>query len=780
MTEDPSPSTTRPTCAGVETRQPRRHALALAALAAATLHTGAWADNTRWHLLELDLASNTGTRAYGINNRGQVVGQATLAQFTNPALWEISPNGLSLWGAAQLPLPLNTAGASLRAISDSGLIVGQASSPAPGAPPLATVWAKDNVGWAVTPLAGTEALAVNKSGIIAGLRLDGSTREAVGWLGLPYGTAATPLGKLPGSQPAPVVNGAVATGVNVHNEFVGYSDSALGVRAFHWAKGTMTDLGTLGGTNSVAHGINSAGTVVGYADSAMGAVTDVPLSAPVIWRHGVATSLGGPAMSTGSAFAINEHELVVGHIDNSGGGQNWAFAHDGKAIAYLQDMPGVVGSGWQLSTARGVNDRGQIVGWGLNPAGQERAFVMSLTDTEWRGGSGAWDTTQNWSFNVAPGQTALRATLAPAMDARITGPTGLVLMESVSLGGGSGRVELALAGGTLQLSILNLNGPNASLTGSGQVPGTILNLGGRIAATDLTADFVQNNGNGLVEGPGRIGALGMDNVSGIIRAPAGGRLWIDTVVANDDRIEIVGGELQMLELINRAGGGRIMLREGQLHTRLLMNSGRMDVSSGHSDVFGSVDNRSGGQIVVSGQGSATFWDSVINAGEIRVSAGAVASFFGTVTLDGGQFTGGGLKFFEAGYVGRASAPVEGEVGFGRDARLTLSLSADTDFDRFAVQGGLALDGTLVLDSSQGFVAAPGQVFDLLDWGTTQGRFSTIDASGLALAPGATLDLSRLYLDGSVAVVPEPGPASLWLAGLAVLGLLGQRRRASGG
>ena len=35
--------------------------------------------------------------------------------------------------------------------------------------------------------------------------------------------------------------------------------------AFLYSGSTMTDLGTLGGTNSVAYGINASGQVVGYA-----------------------------------------------------------------------------------------------------------------------------------------------------------------------------------------------------------------------------------------------------------------------------------------------------------------------------------------------------------------------------------------------------------------------------------------------------------------------------------------------------------------------------------
>lgn len=765
-----------------EQRRPRRrHAIALAVLAAhAALgwHGAVSADNTRWTVVQLNLGTSTSTRAYGINNAGLVVGEATQAQFTNPALWETSSNGLGVWGATQLPVLANTSGGSLRAINNSGLIVGQLVVPVPGGAPLAAHWRAENGGWTPEGLSIGEALAVNNHGHIAGLRYSDTSRQAVAWRGLPYSGASTSLGQLPGSPPTPVINGAVAAGINDRGQIVGYSDSALGVRAFVWNNGSMTDLGTLGGANSAAAAINNAGTVVGYADTAFGVLPGVPLSAPTVWRNGVATSLGGPEFSSGSAFAINNHELVVGRIDSAGGAQGRAFVHDGKALVYLEQARGVAGTGWRLRDARGVNDRGQIVGWGVNGAGQERAFLMTLTDTEWRAGSGAWDDAQQWSFNVAPGATAIRAHLTPSLDAVITGPSGLVSLDRVVVGGGGGRVDLTLAGGILQVSGLDLMGPGATLSGSGQVRGQIINMGGRIAATDLSTDTVQVAFNGLIEGPGRITALTVDNQSGTVRAPTGGRLWLDSALSNRDRIEIVGGELKTGFLLNGVeGSGRIMLREGVLRSGGLDNAGRVDISSGHSDVFGNVANRTAGRIVVSGQGSVTFWDGVVNEGEIRVSADAVASFFDDVMVaPGGLFTGTGLKYFEAGLSGSAAAPTEGDVGFGDAAELRLNLAGEGDFDRLSVLGKLSIAGTLVLGSTAGFVALPGQVFDLLDWGTAWGNFSAIDASGLVLAPGAALDVSRLYLDGTVTVVPEPGAVALWLAGLAVLRLRWQRQR----
>ena len=36
------------------------------------------------------------------------------------------------------------------------------------------------------------------------------------------------------------------------------------------------------------------------------------------------------------------------------------------------------GSGWVLKSALGINDEGQIVGYGTGPSGQEKAFLLTI------------------------------------------------------------------------------------------------------------------------------------------------------------------------------------------------------------------------------------------------------------------------------------------------------------------------------------------------------------------------------------------------------------------
>ncbi len=60
----------------------------------------------------------------------------------------------------------------------------------------------------------------------------------------------------------------------------------------------MTDLGTLGGSNSLAYGVNLAGQVVGYSETAAGE------QHAFLWTKGVMTDLGLLGGSYGIAWGI--------------------------------------------------------------------------------------------------------------------------------------------------------------------------------------------------------------------------------------------------------------------------------------------------------------------------------------------------------------------------------------------------------------------------------------------------------------------------------------------
>jgi probable HAF family extracellular repeat protein len=118
----------------------------------------------------------------------------------------------------------------------------------------------------------------------------------------------------------------------------------------------MTDLGTLGGDVSEAIWLNEAGEIVGSADLSGG-----QLHHAVLWKHGNIHDLGtggGDPCSRGRG--LNAHGQVVG-----GSSDCHNFLH---AFVWEEGGPAVdlntliqAGTGYQLTNAFNINDRGEIL-----------------------------------------------------------------------------------------------------------------------------------------------------------------------------------------------------------------------------------------------------------------------------------------------------------------------------------------------------------------------------------------------------------------------------------
>ena len=87
-----------------------------------------------------------------------------------------------------------------------------------------------------------------------------------------------------------------------------------------------------------------------------------------------------PGATRSSPFGINNFDVVVGASNASAGSfllDNAFLWTREDGMLDLNDLVGESAVGWHLREARQINDGGQIVGWGFDPAHNQRAFLLT-------------------------------------------------------------------------------------------------------------------------------------------------------------------------------------------------------------------------------------------------------------------------------------------------------------------------------------------------------------------------------------------------------------------
>jgi probable HAF family extracellular repeat protein len=181
----------------------------------------------------------------------------------------------------------------------------------------------------------------------------------------------TDLGVLPGGS-----DYSWASGINASGQVAGFCSAATGYRPFLWTNGSgLQDLGDLpGGENSgEAYGINASGQVVGTCDTPTGYRAFLWTSGSGM--QGLGELPGGNGNS--QAIGINAGGQVVGESNSATGDS--AFLWTSKSgMQDLNNLLDASGNGWALKQADGINDRGQIVGYGVHN-GVTHGFLLTPT-----------------------------------------------------------------------------------------------------------------------------------------------------------------------------------------------------------------------------------------------------------------------------------------------------------------------------------------------------------------------------------------------------------------
>jgi len=286
-------------------------------------------------VINMGTFGGTNSLSNGVNNRGQAIGGAENA---DPDPWNFG-------GIVGLPSPTAWHGF----IWQNGVLQD-----------LGTLGGPDSFG-----------LIVNEQGQITGFSFTNDTPNPT--TGIPtvdpflwQDGRMTDVGSLGGTF-------GFGNAVNNGGQVVGFSDVAgdLTNHAFFWDRGALTDIGTLGGNNSSANWINDAGQVVGTADLADGT------HHAFIWRKGTMTDLGTIGSDPCSdGFHLNASGQAIGISTDCNGTILHTFLWENGSMIDLsaQVLPG---SGFTGIEPVVINDRGEIVGNGLQPSGDLHAVVLT-------------------------------------------------------------------------------------------------------------------------------------------------------------------------------------------------------------------------------------------------------------------------------------------------------------------------------------------------------------------------------------------------------------------
>lgn len=333
----------------------RAAAVALAALAVAVRAEPAY------RITDLGTLGGKTSRARAINGDGTVAGEAETKSGALHAF---------IWKAGQGMKDLGTLGGGLSrayAINDRGIVVGESETT--NGTSLAFRWSEEAgmTGLALPAgMQGACAFAVNHYGAIAGAGETGEGSRALRWE--------------MGSVTELITNGAAfhaARAINdeglIAGQMAASATDHFSSVAFARPADPGAPLATLappsGGGSSAAHAVNRKGVIAGFAEIREGRIHAMQFGPDR------ATDLDTMNNAHSSAIGINDAGDVVGSFFNGAGDDDRAFLWRDGEMFDLNDLAEEADD-WILVEASGINQRGEIAGYGVKD-GVEHAVLLT-------------------------------------------------------------------------------------------------------------------------------------------------------------------------------------------------------------------------------------------------------------------------------------------------------------------------------------------------------------------------------------------------------------------
>ncbi len=301
-----------------------------------------------------------------INSHGLVVGYSYFVANPGPSAYQIHSRAFLYDGAMH---DIGTLGGDYTvasAVNDNGVIIGQSQT----ATSVTHTFLYDGTMHDLGTLGGTESFAggINGSNQVVGTSdmPDGSSQHA-----FRYDGSMHDLGTLGGRY-------SDASGINDSGLIAGVSETPGNANHAFLYDGTMHDIGTLDGTWSQGNAINASGHVVGTGGA--------NFSYHGFLYDGAMHDIGDLGGGSSEAWAVNASDGITGQSETADGSYHAFLYTPQRGMIDLNSLIEPL-SGWSLGIGWGINDAGQITGWGyidgrahaflLTPVPEPAAFVLA-------------------------------------------------------------------------------------------------------------------------------------------------------------------------------------------------------------------------------------------------------------------------------------------------------------------------------------------------------------------------------------------------------------------